>query len=64
MLKNYSDPRRLIEKIQGSVIAEDKSAMSNLPQHGFQKNFPDAGYYRIPSILEQEVSFDKLTRRK
>lgn len=37
---NQPDPRRYLERLEGGIIAEDKNAMANLPQEGFQTKFP------------------------
>lgn len=57
------DPRREIERVEGSVIGNDKNAMSNCPPMGFQREYPKPGYYPVPEQFEQEVVFNKSKRR-
>ena len=50
------DPRRKKEMAEGGMIQEDRQAMSNLPQQGFQRHYPRAGYYTNPYIQDSELT--------
>lgn len=57
------DPRREIERAEGSVIGNDLTAMSNCPPMGFQRYYPKPGYYPVPDQFEQEVVINKSKRK-
>jgi hypothetical protein len=46
------DPRRRTEMADGGMVSEDRNAMANLSNTGFQKEYPRAGYYTNPYIQD------------
>ena len=42
------DPRRRKEKMDAQMIREDHSAVANLPQEGYQREFRSRGIMRNP----------------
>ena len=44
------DPRRKSEMADAGMVAEDRKAMANLSNDGYQRQYPKAGYYSNPYI--------------
>lgn len=42
------DPRRKDEMADAGMIHEDNNAMSNLPEKGYQQEYPRTGFYTSP----------------
>jgi len=49
------DPRRKKEMADGGMVQEDRQAMANLPEQGYQRQYPRAGYYANPYIQDSEM---------
>jgi hypothetical protein len=44
------DPRRRVEMADAGMISEDQTAMSNLPEKGYQQEYPRTGFNSMPYI--------------
>lgn len=49
------DPRRKQEYADGGMVSEDKMAMSNLSEKGYQLQYPKVSFYATPNIDSLEV---------
>src|SRR5690349_20121454 len=49
------DPRRKQEYADGGMVAEDRNAMANLSEQGYQAQYPKVAFYGSPNIDRLEV---------
>lgn len=55
----HSDPRREQERIDSSMISNDRTSTANLPQASIQKDWPKSGHYTDSGLNDTIGGIDK-----